>query len=672
MLNEQVIEKVVERLVRRIEQGNEYVIKEIAQDIKKFKKISSKNAHKLAQILKYGGDYNKIVNKLNKISKVNQKEIYKIFDEVAKTDYQFAKDFYEYRNLKYIPYDQNVALKRQVNAIAKMTADKYVNLTNTKAVGLGVVNENNEVVFKTLKEAYYDIIDQAVLNLSQGKETFDDAMRKSVKELGNGLKTVYEYVDEETGEVKHRVRRLDSVVRMHLNDSLNDLHNTTQEEIGEQFDSDGVEITVHEFPAVDHELAQGRQFSNKEFNKLQTKGKAKDYKGVEIDLHRYLKDGTQADSFRPISKFNCYHYEWHIVLGVSRPQYTDKALQEIIKRNRDGFMMNGKHYTMYEGTQMQRKIESAIRNQKDIQISGRESGNDEVVQDAQSKITLLNRKYKELSEASGLSQKKERMRVSGYRRVKRQVIPTSKPVADSKYNAIDNKNMSLKEWQDHFGKKYGSFNVFEGKVEYKPGEKAYVEIDDSLSKIDERLLNSNLSQYEYLVDKYNVIDEHGLILKAKTSNRKAMAWEQRGANITYNARYYKDKETIDEVLKRCKDRKWINTIDEDKLEIHNITHEYGHIIEENYFDKYNKNHATIGTGWIPRQKVDGIFRDEILTRVQGKTGLTRTQIKDKYFSGYAKSKRNFEWFAEGFADYELGNVNPFTEELGRWIEENKL
>ena len=44
------------------------------------------------------------------------------------------------------------------------------------------------------------------------------------------------------------------------------------------------------------------------------------------------------------------------------------------------------------------------------------SGNKELVQESQTKITHLTRKYKQLSDISGLPTKMERMRVSGYKR----------------------------------------------------------------------------------------------------------------------------------------------------------------------------------------------------------------------------------------------------------------
>ena len=88
----------------------------------------------------------------------------------------------------------------------------------------------------------------------------------------------------------------------------------------------------------------------------------------------------------------------------------------IIKENEKGFELDGEHFTMYEGTQMQRSLERKVREQKDIQILAKASGNKELVQESQAKITQLTRKYKELSDVSGLPTKMQRLKVSGYRR----------------------------------------------------------------------------------------------------------------------------------------------------------------------------------------------------------------------------------------------------------------
>ena len=140
---------------------------------------------------------------------------------------------------------------------------------------------------------------------------------------------------------------------------------------------------------------------------MQSTGVAKTYDGIEIDMYRQLKDGSDAISFRPISEYNCYHYIFSIVLGVNRPQYTNEQLQKINDDNLRGFEFEGKHYTNYEGTQLQRQIETEIRRQKEAQLLG----NEQLTLESKSKIRMLSKKYKELSNASGLRTRADRMRI---------------------------------------------------------------------------------------------------------------------------------------------------------------------------------------------------------------------------------------------------------------------
>lgn len=400
MLDERIIDILIERLVQRIEQGNTYVLEQIGKSINKIGTLSPSKAQQLVNVLKYGGNYDKIVRKLAQLTELNVKEIYKIFEEVAKHDYAFAKQFYDYRNVKYIPYKQNVALKNQVKALARITAREYVNLSNTLAFSEIV---NGKTVYTELSKMYQKVIDEAVLSVAQGKDTFDNQMYKMIKQLGtSGIRTV----DYASG----RSVRLDSSIRQHVKGALRNLHNETQAVFGEQFGSDGVEISVHENPAPDHELVQGRQFSKREFYKFQNNQDAVDYTG------RLFTSDFEGNDRRSISQHNCYHYTFDVVLGVSKPNYSDEQLQKIIDDNEKGFDFDGKHYTNYQGTQLQRKLETEIRKQKDIQIAAKSAGNKQLIGESQLKITQLTRKYKRLCNVSGLPTKMERMRVSGYKR----------------------------------------------------------------------------------------------------------------------------------------------------------------------------------------------------------------------------------------------------------------
>ena len=412
-MTEEQIDLIVERLIRRIEQANTYFLMKIGSSVDKLKNLKQSEAQQLIQILKYGGNYQDIIKELAKYTKLNLDDIEKIFKNYAKEDQKFYKQFYQYRNKPFVPFDENPILKKQTKALSNIARNEMFNFTRTNVLGYTIRDIKGNLQFYGLKETYNRVLDEALLNVGQGKETFDSAMTKIMKDIGgSGLKTI-EY---ESG----RSIRLDSAVRMHLRGRLLELHNENQKIFGEEFGADGVEISVHENPAIDHAPVQGRQFSTikpsknelSEWEKLQNGEKAKDYKGNE-----YTLDHDEKNGYRPISEMNCYHKTFDIVLGVSEPEYNDEQLQQIIDDNNKGFEYEGKHYTMYEGEQLLRKVELELRKSKDTQILARSSNNDELVGEMQRRITQLTNKYRDILKASGLKSKLNRAKISGYRRV---------------------------------------------------------------------------------------------------------------------------------------------------------------------------------------------------------------------------------------------------------------
>ena len=399
MLSQEVEEKLANILVTRIEETNTYILKKIGEAIKQISTLTPSQAYQIAQILKYGGTYNEIAKELARVSGKNVQDIYNIFEEVAKNNKQFAKQFYQYRGIDYIPYSKDIALQNMVKSLASITADMYRNISNTSVIGFV-----QDGTFKQLQQVYQDTIDKAILSISQGKQDFYSSMRQTLKELGgSGL------VQYESG----RTRRLDSAVRMNILDGIRQVNQETANRFGQQYGADGMEVSVHANPAPDHADMQGRQFSLKEFEKLQNGEEAKDYKGRTTQIE-HSKNG----SYRMIEEYNCYHKAFPIVLGVSKPEYTDKQLKEIQENNLKGFDFEGKHYTMYQGSQLCRRVELEIRKAKDTQILARASGDTELIEQSQNKIRLLTSKYNDLCKESGLLPKKIRMQVAGYHRVK--------------------------------------------------------------------------------------------------------------------------------------------------------------------------------------------------------------------------------------------------------------
>ena len=403
-MNEKTIELLAERLASRINKANEFFLIKIGESVKKIRGLTPTQAHQLVQILKYGNNYQEIINEISRLTNLNIQDIDAIFNEIAKKDYMFAEQFYKYRGVEYVPYNQNKALLRQVNALASITKQEMYNYAKATNLGYSIRDLQGNIKFVGLKETYDRILDTAVLNVGTGVDTFDNAMSKIMKDIGgNGLKTV----DYASG----RSIRLDSVARMHLKGALRNLHNEIQKQVGEEFGADMIEISVHEHPAEDH-LVQGHQFIIEEFNKLQNGQQAKD-----LDGEVYTLDHNADGSFRPISEMNCYHYTFYGIAGVSKPNYSKQELDEIIKNNEKGAIIDGEHYTNYEISQMMRKLELQVRKQKDLQIIGKASNNKQIIDEAQNKITQLTQKYREISKISGLPTRMERMRIFGYKRI---------------------------------------------------------------------------------------------------------------------------------------------------------------------------------------------------------------------------------------------------------------
>lgn len=402
MLNREAEELLAEVLVDRINSANEKILESIGSSLKMFDTIKPSQAFQLAQILKYGGSYERIARILAKVSGRNVSDIYKIFQQVAKDNKQFAQEFYKYRGIDFIPYEKDIVLQSQVKALARITNNTYKNILNSNIVGYVYDDAYGNKAFKNIKDTYYDLIDRAVLNITQGKETFDSELKQTLKQIGGSGLVTYE---------SGRTRRLDSAVRMNIQDSVRKFNQELTQQYGAEYDADGVEITVHNFPAPDHADTQGKQFSNEEYIKLQSTGYAIDVNGKKHNLHRKLKNGISAEDHRPIGELNCYHRILNIIIGISKPQYTEEQLQQIKDENEKGFEFEGKHYTMYEGTQLQRRLETAVREQKDIKVLAETSGQEDLLAEANAKIKVIRKKYKELCNVSGLKPKPKRMQI---------------------------------------------------------------------------------------------------------------------------------------------------------------------------------------------------------------------------------------------------------------------
>lgn len=103
-----------------------------------------------------------------------------------------------------------------------------------------------------------------------------------------------------------------------------------------------------------------------------------------------------------------------VILGVNAPQYTREELEKFRTDNEKGVTVDGVHYTGYEATQMQRKLERAIRAQKRRVMVDEAAGDQEKLGQDKSKLAVLYQRYREFFEAAGLRTQYERTEVAGF------------------------------------------------------------------------------------------------------------------------------------------------------------------------------------------------------------------------------------------------------------------
>jgi hypothetical protein len=401
MLSEDALNKLAQPIIDRQNEINNYFINEIAKKVKEIGMLSPSDVKQLQRILEYGGDVRRINAQIAKLSGVQETQIKQIIKYAAMDGYADVKQFYDYRNLSYIPFEENEDLQRVVTAIAKETVGTYKNLSNARAFLIQDPKNPTQLKPTSLAKTYQQTIDKAVQALRSGVIDYNMAMRKSMEDLiDSGMKTV-EYT---TDEGKVHYQRLDTAVRRNILDGLRAINQGVQDETGKEFGADGVEISVHAYPAEDHAPVQGHQFTNEEYDKMQN---GEDFEDV---------DGEKFEGFpRAIGTWNCHHFAFSIVVGDTRTTYTKEQLKKIQDKNNKGYTMpNGKHLTMYQCREYQRQLETKVRYAKDGQIAARNSGDDELAEKYQWKVNKYTSQYKAFSKACGLNIYNELLTVKGY------------------------------------------------------------------------------------------------------------------------------------------------------------------------------------------------------------------------------------------------------------------
>jgi hypothetical protein len=317
----------------------------------------------------YLGDMSSDINKVKRILQQahenNLQDMVNLYDDITDTVYQEGTSIAVEKGQHLLPFD---VFKASFNPMLNDVMKHYETMANST----------------TVNEGYRDTIKHFVnrLTLDDDRINGPTALRKAVRELSEQGISVVEF---ESG----RKMRMDSAVRTSLMGEYTQIVQGVERRLAEDLNSDSVEISAHIAPAVDHAEIQGQVFLNEEFEKLQNGELATDI------------DGGKHQTDRAIGQFNCKHVWFPFFLGISERAYDPERLDDILERNEDGVEFHGKHYSLYEATQLQRSIETETRYEREHnnllkQVRGTSAELEHDYRKSKARLAELQNEYKAL------------------------------------------------------------------------------------------------------------------------------------------------------------------------------------------------------------------------------------------------------------------------------------
>lgn len=382
MLDEKELERAIDHIMARFDEVNTFYITKVAEQVKKIGELNPSSVHRISIMTEMGASIADITRRLQLAASMSTREVMQLYQRALDDAYTNPRFQQALRHTELPPADR-VRLTQYVQAVSVQTARQIVNLSNTTAISA----------------PYRETVDRAVLAVSSGLTDYQSAMRQSIRGLGyGGMQVEYE---------SGYHRRLDTAVRQNIIDGTNQIAQRCSIMMGEALGFDAVELSAHPMSAPDHEPVQGHVFLKAEFERMQAGLSFQDV------------DGKQYEGFRrPIGEWNCNHIAMSFSTEYSVRRYSDQQLEQWAADNDKGCEIGGKHYTTYAASQLMRKIETAIRREKDAAVAAQKAGDSVLRRECQERINALSREYASVAAVSRLSQRRERMMVEGFRAVK--------------------------------------------------------------------------------------------------------------------------------------------------------------------------------------------------------------------------------------------------------------
>ena len=356
---------------RLIDPVNTYLLKDIARRIQEAGKLTSTAAYEAWQVEWLGKGRKELERELAQLLGVTRREARKLLRSAARYGYDTTLSRYPGH---LVPFDTNQAIQQIVSAAVTLAGDELKNITQTKAILM--VDPYGR--YQALPKAYCACTDYAFQQVFTGAADYNTAIRQACAGIAkHGVSIAY-------ASGVHT--SLEAAVRRNIMGGLGLMTEQISRQNHDDLGCNGWEISAHANSAPDHEPIQGRQYSDKAYDTL--------------------NNGL----VRRIGTLNCGHVASPIILGVNSPQYSAEELEKFRQDNEAGVTFDGKHYTGYEATQMQRRLERAIRAQRRrVLLAGPED-----IEPHKSRLAVLQQECERFSKSVGLRTETERLEVSGF------------------------------------------------------------------------------------------------------------------------------------------------------------------------------------------------------------------------------------------------------------------
>lgn len=304
-----------------------------------------------------------VVKLLAKYSGKSDAAIRQLLLQAATEAMEREDAIYYHYGLEPTPFEESAALNNLLDAGARQTAGTWKNLTATTA--------------NTVTGQFERTLDAACAKVSTGAFDYKTAVKQAVDSLADGMKFVtYPTGHQDSIEVAARRAILTGV-----NQTAGKLQVARADEMGVEF----FETTAHGGARPSHAEWQGRQFH---------RGGAVDYMGKHYpDFEAATGYGTGAG----LCGWNCRHTFFAVFPELGDPpQWTQEQLRELNARDIE---WNGKKYTAYEISQMQRARERNVRRWKKRYLAEDAAGLDPI--DAAVRLRAARQSLADFTQATG-------------------------------------------------------------------------------------------------------------------------------------------------------------------------------------------------------------------------------------------------------------------------------